>query len=219
MRLIAKAWRYYWDHGFVQLAYRVQHRKTFVVVRKQLEGDRVAADYPDIHLRIAYLEDIPLVVDLHRRYQGCQAPRDLVERICAGELTILGTSPGDPSDVLYVSVASRNHAFFRLLPSEYLDADDLCSQGIWVPRGSRARGVARRGLSFAESAAYRAGARRLWAFVKSNNKPSLALHRTRGYEQCALFRVGRHFARRFAGIQFAGQHWQALAVEEPESLT
>lgn len=213
---IGKAWAYYREHGLGALVARVHRRTTFVLFTKELNATTPRSEYHDVTFRVACERDVSLAASLHKRYDGCRAPHDLAERIRANELAVLGVSPTDPGDVVYVSVASANSRFFRLLPPQMTGPHDRCSQGIWVPGPYRGKGIAQRGVQFMEHAAYQAGAPRLWAFVKANNKASVALHRTLGYEQYGLFRAGRRFGKRIAQLRPAGQRrWQPLPVPEP----
>ena len=219
--LIVKAWRYYREYGLAELRYRIHGARRFAVFRKRLHGEWVEAAYCDVHFRVACADDVAVVRDLYERYERCErceAPIDLVDRIRAHELTVLGVSPMDCRMVMYVSVASRNNQLFRLLPEDVTGPDDVCSQGIWVPSICRKKGIAVRGLRFVEYAASQAGVRQLWAFVKVGNSASLGLHRTLGYEQYGLLHAGRRLGKRVARLQRTGQRrWQSLVAESEDS--
>ncbi|MDZ7620559.1 MAG: GNAT family protein [Patescibacteria group bacterium] len=214
VRLIVKAWHYYREYGLTELRYRIHGARRFAVLRKRLQGEWVERAYRDVQFRVACPDDVAMVCGLYERYKRCEAPIDVVDRIRAHELTVLGVSPADSRMVMYVSVASRNNQLFGLLPEDVAGPDDACSQGIWVPSICRKQGIAVRGLGFVEYAAAQAGVRQLWAFVKVGNAASLALHQTLGYEQFGLLRAGRRLGTRMAELRQTGQRgWQSLVAE------
>ncbi len=217
---IAKAWAYYRQRGLRELVARIHYRTTFAVFTKALTSTAPQDHDDDVVFRLAGADDASLAAALHSRYEGCRAPHDLPERIRANELTVLGLSPSDPREVLYVSVASRNNRLFRLLPPGVVGPHDACSHGIWVPGPHRGKGIARRGVQFMERAAQQAGTARLWAFVKVSNAASVGLHRTLSYEQFGLFRAGRRFGNRFAQLRPTGsKRWQPLPLPKPDGRT
>lgn len=217
MTLLGKAWRYYREYGCKEFLRRVQRRRRFVVFVKEVDaGTARGALDADVSFRVARHDDAALLAEANVPEEAVFDKARPADRIASDDVAILGVSPDGTGKLLYVSWISRHDRLFRLLLDGPASANDACSRRIWTPEPVRRRGLARRGLRYAEKVAHDAGVPRLWAFVLAGNRASLALHRKLGYEQAGVLRVGRHLGRRIADYRPTGQRrWQPLPLPDP----
>ena len=215
MSLIRKALSYYREHGLKELIYRIHRRRRFIIYVKEIQSPRAPSAYPDVVFAEAGLDDAaPMAKTLEYWGHGREA---LVKDLLAdGDVATIGFSPQDRSEVMYVSWLSTRDTLFDTLFGEEADAEDACSRRVWVPEAYRRRGLARRGLKFAESVAAAHGIRRIWVFVFSGNKPSRRLHEQLGYQEHGVLRLGRYLGKRFAEVKRRDtKGWCPLKAPEP----
>ena len=129
-----------------------------------------------------------------------------------GDLTIIGTPPGQTGRVLFAVWLSHGDFALTLL-GDHIGPGDVSSRRGWVPESHRRLGVATRGFVFMHHAARQAGIPRIWGFVREENVASLRLHERHGYDVFGRIRLIMRFGRRFAKVRLGGEtRWRTLPV-------
>jgi RimJ/RimL family protein N-acetyltransferase len=215
MGLIAKLCAYYREYGVVSLIRRIHRRRRFFVYVQETEASPSPPSNPDVLFRVAEREDVATLVAALEHW-GDEREARIRELMDAGDFAIVGLDPLDPSRAMCVTWLSRRDRFFRMLHGAQPGQDEICSRKLWVPPEYRRRGLARKALKSIRRAAHEQGARRVWAFVLSDNIASRRLHETSGYELHGVLRWGRRWGRRFAEYRSVGRgKWSPLTPYEP----
>lgn len=217
MRLILKAWSYYREYGLVDFIRRIHRRRKFIVYVKAVERSEPLCKFPDVFFRVARPEDASLLVS-RSDSSDSDAHEAARESFLAGDMAVIGLCPEDHSRLVYRSWLSSRGRMFNALLGRRPDSSEVCSKRVWVPEPYRRRGLAERGLKFAEHVAAEDGKNRMWAFVIDWNSASRKLHEKLGYERFGVLRVGRRWGKRFAEIRHRNdRRWTPLNVAEPGS--
>ena len=129
-----------------------------------------------------------------------------------GDLTIIGTPPGQTGRVLFAVWLSHGDFALTLL-GDHIGPGDVSSRRVWVPESHRRLGVATRGFVFMHHAARQAGIPRIWGFVREENVASLRLHERHGYDVFGRIRLIMRFGRRFAKVRLGdARRWRVLRI-------
>jgi RimJ/RimL family protein N-acetyltransferase len=208
--LVTKAWQYYRQYGWSELVRRVHHQASFLVFRKEITKPVKPCDFGDLLFRLATLEDAgPLAQELG--YWELDDENLVRGLLIAGDKAIIGYSRHEPTQFRYISWLSVRDKQFNTLLGGCPDSADICSRKIWVPVAYRGNGTASKGLRYLEEVAFKAGVKRVWAFVIHDNQASRKLHERAKYELYGTLRIGRRFGRRSASIKLGNRRlWDSL---------
>lgn len=211
--IIAKAWRYYREHGFRDFVYRIQRRLEYVVYVKRPQLRDAGAECAGVRFRVATEADAPLLAGIVPHW-GVDREQLIRRKLAAGEMAIVGIHTAGGRGA-YLSWLAASDPLMDTVLSLEPPKGDVCSRQIFVPEELRGRGVARAGLRFAEQVAAEQAWQRVWAFVFPDNASSLKLHDRLRYRCYGLLRVGRRLGRRYAQLKPAGESaWRPVVYPE-----
>ncbi|MGB2753735.1 MAG: GNAT family N-acetyltransferase [Phycisphaerae bacterium] len=216
LTLLAKAWRLLAQEGPAAVLRRVRslawRRWEYVVFRKVLGEEVAGALQVDVEFRVAGPEDIPWISRQIDHLTDAQAERLLKEQFQGRDITVVGVSAGAEPGLMFSAWLSHDGLDLRAL-GDRVGPDDVSIRRVEVPERCRRRGLATRGMRFAEQAAWKAGRRRIWSLVLTDNVASLGLHQKLGYEDRGRVRLVRWFGKCYVRTRLAGDlRWSKVRV-------
>jgi RimJ/RimL family protein N-acetyltransferase len=219
--LPVKAWRLYRQTGLAGVYRRIRSLTwwslDYVVFRKDLEPGPPDVEKENLSFRVARPEDIPWMSREMHHLAADRAERLLRQQFSEEDLTILGVSKDAEQRLVFTVWVSHKGLDLRAL-AEHVQPGDLSMRRAWVPERARRRGLATRGMRFAEEAARQAGVKRLWSLVLTDNVASLRLHRRLGYEERGRVRLVKRFGKCYTRCRLReDDRWTTRRVPEDVS--
>lgn len=226
MGLFAKARALYRVKGVSGMAKWLREhlwsRREYVVIRKVVEAIDCPGQFDDIVFREATEQDIPLIVknwpdDFGFQFRGMGVGDAFRARMVMGEIVTIGVNRGNESELVFTSCLCRHSFTLWTMFGEQVPEGHICSSRIWVSPHHRRKGVAVRGLMFAEAVAAKQGNKCIWALVISWNEASLRLHDKLGYERYERLNYIWRLGMRYVLFEREGRR-RRLPFKEPEGL-
>ena len=197
-------------------------RREYIVIRKVVEAVDCPGQFDDVIFREATEQDIPLIVkgwpdDFGLRFRGTGVEDALHARLAKGEIVTIGVNRSDESELIFTSCLCHHSFTLWTMFGEQVPEGHVYSSRIWVSPHHRRKGIAVRGLMFAEAVAAKHGHKCIWAVVIPGNEASLHLHDKLGYERYERLSYIWRLGMRYVLFEREGCR-RRVSLREPEGL-
>jgi len=192
---------------------RIWYKKQYYIFTKSIQNETLVGEHTDVVFRLANEDDIPAIT---RQLRYIYSDEHFLQYLFStGDQAVIGLSAEvNQKKIMYISWLSREDKLFLTLLGKQSNSSNICHKRIWVPYEFRRRGLAARGIQYAQWQASRRGENVVWAFVETGNKISRKIHQILAYEEYGQLMVGSYLGFRFARTRRANEKdWQSLSVK------